>query len=207
MILLCRGDTVIDTLRNVFHANIVKIPESRIQPLVIAAAARDRTSFRGAILPLLRKPTGYTNPQVLESKMPSISGTKTRAVSLDLGLEVLGDSLQGFGVPSAGLSAAFQGAKKVSFSFDQVIRYFVDVNESGDDCAIWCWTEPTPLARSSFRKATRIDVASWIPRLPVAISRSAWRSRARTISTSTCRLSSKSSPRRKRACRSRRARI
>ena len=42
MISLCRGDTVIDTLRNVFHANIVKIPESRIQPLVIAAAARNR---------------------------------------------------------------------------------------------------------------------------------------------------------------------
>ena len=67
--------------------------------------------------------------------MPSISGTKTRAVSLDLGLEILGNFLQGFGVPSAGLSAAFQGAKKVSFSFNQVIRYFVDVNDLGERVA------------------------------------------------------------------------
>jgi hypothetical protein len=132
MLGLCKRDSIVDTLRNVFHANIVAIPESRIKPLVIAAASTASTSFRGRIVPLLKKPTGYTDPPIQTSTMPSISGTKTREVSLDLGLEILGNFLKGFGVPSANLSAAFKGATKVSFSFNKVARLFVDINELGE---------------------------------------------------------------------------
>ena len=77
MIELCRHDPVADTLRNVFHANIVEIPEARIQPLIVVAASQDRTSFRGAILPLLKKPTSFAPPQIMQSQMPAVSGTKT----------------------------------------------------------------------------------------------------------------------------------
>jgi len=132
MLGLCKRDPIVDTLRNVFHANIVAVPESRIQPLVIVAANRQATSFRGRILPLLKKPTTYVDPQIQTSAMPSISGTRTRQVSLDMGLEVLGNFLKGFGVPAIGLSAAFTGATKVSFSFDKVARLFVDVGELGE---------------------------------------------------------------------------
>jgi hypothetical protein len=132
MLGLCQGDRIVDTLRNVFHANIVAIPESRIQPLVIVAAGKGATSFRGRIMPLLRKPTDYTDPTVQTSTMPSVSGTKTRQVSFEMGLEILGNFLQGFGVPSIGLSAAFDGATRVSFSFNKVARFFVDVDELGE---------------------------------------------------------------------------
>lgn len=132
MIELCRHDPVADTLRNVFHANIVEVPEARIQPLIVVAASQDRTSFRGAILPLLKKPTNFAPPQIMQSQMPAVSGTKTRQVTINLGLEILGNFLQGFGVPSAGLSASFQGATAVSFSFNDVIRFFVDVGELGE---------------------------------------------------------------------------
>ena len=132
MLPLCRHDTVIDTLRSVFHANIVAVPESRIEPLVIVAVSGDTTSFRGAIIPLLTKPTSFTKPQVLQSTMPVISGTKTQEVNLSVGLEILGNFLKGFGVPSIDLSASFSGATKVSFSFNGVIRFFVDINELGE---------------------------------------------------------------------------
>jgi len=121
MLNLCHHDTVVDTLRNVFHANVVEIPESRIEPLVVVAASKDTTSFRGAILPLLTKPTTFTKPQILQSTMPSVSGTKTQEVNLSVGLEILGNFLKGFGVPSLDLSPSFSGATKISFSFDSVI--------------------------------------------------------------------------------------
>jgi hypothetical protein len=132
MLGLCRTDTVIDTLRNVFHANIVAVPEARIRPLIVIAASKDQTSFRGQILPLLKKPTAYTDPVIRQSGMPAVTGTKTRQVSADFGLQILGNFLQGFGVPSAGIDAAFSGASSVSFSFSNVIRFFVDVNELGE---------------------------------------------------------------------------
>ncbi|MGH9612210.1 MAG: hypothetical protein ACRD4P_03930 [Bryobacteraceae bacterium] len=131
MIELCRHDPVADTLRNVFHANIVEVPEARIQPLIVVAASASVTSFRGAILPLLKKPTDFAPPQIMQSQMPAVSGTKTREVKLDLGLEILGNFLSGFGIPSAGVSACFQGATTVSFSFSDVIRFFVDIGELG----------------------------------------------------------------------------
>lgn len=132
MLNLCNNDKIVDSLRNVFHANIVAIPESRIQPLVIVAASKDTTSFRGAILPLLTKPTTFTSPQVSQSTMPNISGTKTRAINLDLGLQILGNFLKGFGIPSIDLSPSFEGASKVSFSFNNVVRFFIDINELGE---------------------------------------------------------------------------
>src|SRR4051812_8640262 len=98
MLALCRNDAVIDTLRGMFHANIVAIPESRIEPLVILAAGNNQTSFRGAIQPLLKKPTTFTKPQVTQSAVPNISGTKTREVSLSSGLQILGNFLKGFGI-------------------------------------------------------------------------------------------------------------
>jgi hypothetical protein len=124
---------VVDTLRNVFHANVVAVPEARIRPLIVIAVSKDQTSFRGQILPLLKKPTAYKDPEVGESTMPAITGTKTREISVDFGLQILGNFLQGFCIPSAGISAAFQGASTVSFSFSNVIRFYVDVNELGEN--------------------------------------------------------------------------
>jgi hypothetical protein len=132
MLKLCQNDTVVNTLRSVFHANIVSIPELRVRPLVVIASSSSTTSFRGAILPMLKKPTSYSPPLVMKSTMPSLSGSKTREVDIDLGLEILGNFLKGFGIPSAGVSTAFKGATKVSFSFNKVVRNFVDINELGE---------------------------------------------------------------------------
>lgn len=132
MLALCHNDVVIDTLRGVFHANIVAIPESRIEPLVILAAGKNQASFRGAIQPLLKTPTTFTKPQVMQSTVPTISGTRTRDINLNSGLQILGNFLKGFGIPSIDLGASFEGATKVSFTFNKVQRLFVDINELGE---------------------------------------------------------------------------
>src|SRR5436189_4508932 len=50
---LCSGDPVVDTLRDVFDANILRIPEERFQPLTVLAAHGETVSFRGALAPLI----------------------------------------------------------------------------------------------------------------------------------------------------------
>lgn len=134
MLGLCSGDPIVDTLRSVFHANIVEVPEERIKPLIVAAEADGRhTSFRGMLSVLLKQPSSYVDPTVLQSLMANISGQKSREVHVDIGLKILGNFLAAFGIPSINISAAFSGAQKVSFSFDNVIRYYVDDGSLGNE--------------------------------------------------------------------------
>lgn len=134
MLGLCSNDPIVSTLQSVFHANIVEIPEERIRPLyVVANLGNKTTSFRGAISALLKSPTTYKDPPVQQSLMANISGSKTRQVDLKFGLQILGNFLNAFGVPSINVNAAFTGATKVSFSFNKVIRYWVDDGVLGGD--------------------------------------------------------------------------
>src|SRR4051794_40580878 len=112
---LCQ-DNLVTTLRDVFHANIVRTPEARIQPLAVVASTKRQSDFRGALLPLLkgRQPIHVA---LQTSRMADVSGKHSRQVSLDLGLQVLEGFLKGFGLPAAGISAKFAGASSVSFVF------------------------------------------------------------------------------------------
>jgi hypothetical protein len=126
---LCSGDELVDTLTDVFNANIVRVPEARIQPLAVVASRRGKSSFRGELPPLLASP--ITPPSVQTSRMADLSGKRSRRVKLDLGLDILDGFLRGFGVPGAALRQQFEGAAEVSFTFREVERRFVDVNELG----------------------------------------------------------------------------
>lgn len=127
---LCYNDPLVTTLREVFGANIVRVPEERIRPVTVLASHGRTTAFRGALAPLLAGGAPIDVP-VQESRMANVSGRRSVSVQLDLGLQILGGFLKAFQIPSAGIVAQFDGARKVSFQFQDVKRFFVDTGELG----------------------------------------------------------------------------
>ena len=124
------GDPFADTLRGLFGANIVRMPEEGIQPLAVVAARGDQAAWRGALSELLVG-TPPIPLQPSDNVAALISGKQSRRVSLDVGLDILKSVLAGFQLPSAGIDAAFEGASEVSFSFNDVTRRRIDINELG----------------------------------------------------------------------------
>lgn len=135
---LCSGDEIVDTLREVFGANIIRVPEERIQPLSVIAVCDKKTGFRGALENILDGSSGPGTPRtplgtdlVLNSHMANLSGKKTTSVDVKLGLEILDGFLQGFGIPGAVVSVHFGQVSSVSFSFQEVIRKYLDIGVVG----------------------------------------------------------------------------
>jgi hypothetical protein len=76
---------------------------------------------------------------VHEEPAPPVLAQRTRSVSLDLGLDILGGLLQGLGVPKVGLGSAFAPESTISFNFHDVHRVLVEPNRLGrrlQDCTI-----------------------------------------------------------------------
>jgi len=130
---LCEGDDIVTTLREVFGQNIIRVPEERYRPLTVLAARDGKTSFRGSFPPLVlgNPPLEFDPSLFAQSRMSNISGKRTSSVDLDLGLNVLDGLLGGFGVPSVNIKPKFDGAKKVSYTFGDVYRLWVDINSVG----------------------------------------------------------------------------
>lgn len=130
---LCEGDDIVDTLRGVFNANIVRVPERQVQPTKVLASRDGKTAFRGDLGAHLAGPVpeelGELN--VATSRMANLSGKRSRKVNAEVGLQILDGFLSGFGIPSAGVSAKFGNAKEVSFSFGDVARRTIDVGVLG----------------------------------------------------------------------------
>lgn len=122
---LCKGDPVVDLLHDLFAANVLRVPEARVQPLSVLARRENKQSFRGALAPLLSDGAVVTVDAVT-SQMAELSGKHTRGVKVDLGLEVLGGFLSGLGLPSAGITVHFSRARTVSFTFADVQRRWID---------------------------------------------------------------------------------
>jgi hypothetical protein len=130
LIPLCTGDPLLDTLRETFAATPVRIPETRIQPLSALAATSDNASFRGQLEPLLAGRHGLEVP-VAESPMAALAGKRSRSIRWSVGLKILDGFLQGLGLPGGSLAANMRGAERVSYSFANLLRRFVDLNQLG----------------------------------------------------------------------------
>jgi hypothetical protein len=123
---LCDGDPIVGTLRDVFHANIIRVPEERLVPLTVLAAAGTETHFIGALTQLLEQPAPRV-PDVTASRMADVTGQRSRSIQVGLGLQILSGFLQGLGAGSVGLETQFTAVKTVSYSFDNVVRRWVDL--------------------------------------------------------------------------------
>jgi hypothetical protein len=124
MLGLCKNDPIVDTLRGVFGANIVRVPDSRVKPLVALAVKDDKTTYWGELGDLLAggEPPELAALPAAPSRMADIAGKRSSQVSAEIGLNILDGFLRGFGIPSAGIKAKFSSAKKVSFTFGDVQR-------------------------------------------------------------------------------------
>lgn len=130
---LCPDDPFVTTLRDLFGANIVRVPEERIKPLEVVAHRNERASLRGSLAPLVmgEPKLNFSAANFVTSAMADVSGKRSRKVKLKFGLQVLDGFLQGFHVPTAGVHAQLEGAFEVSFSFSNVQRTYVDNNWLG----------------------------------------------------------------------------
>jgi hypothetical protein len=130
---LCDGDPVVEYLRSTFGANIVRIPRASLRPPEVVAARQGRARTMGHLGDILaeKPPFVLESVDVHEEQAPPVLARKTRAVGFDLGLEILGGLLQGFGLPKAGLGAAFAPQSSISFSFHDVRRVYVEPNRLG----------------------------------------------------------------------------
>jgi hypothetical protein len=127
---LCHNDPLLSLLRDTFNANPVRVPEQRILPLCAIIQLGDKSKFLGRIENLMTDTT-FLTMDVQSSQMADVSAKKSRTVNLKLGLEVLDGFLSGMGAGSASIKGAFQGVEKVSFSFQNVVREWLDIGELG----------------------------------------------------------------------------
>jgi hypothetical protein len=130
LVSLCREDPLVNLVHDLFGANIVRVPDARVQPLSVVVHRAGRSFFRGSLLPLLTdaQPLGV---QPVETELTDISGRRSRRVALDLGVHILRGFLKGFGLPTAELSTTLSGAAYLAFSFPAVRRTALDVNALG----------------------------------------------------------------------------
>jgi hypothetical protein len=127
---LCRTDPLVALIYDLFSANMVRVPDSRIRPLSVIVHRGSRSSFRGSLLPLLTEGRALgVRPAV--SELTDVAGRRSRRVTIDLGLHILRGFLKGFGLPSAELSSGLGGAAYLSFAFPSVRRVAYDVGALG----------------------------------------------------------------------------
>lgn len=148
---LCDDDFLVKTLRQVFGANPIRVPEERIVPLTVLASNGSKTFFRGSLPPLLRGSPELAI-DIETSRMANLSGRRSKSVKIELGLKILDGFLSGIGIPSAALSAKFAGAKEISFSFEDVRRLFVDPGIVGAQLAGKVVNDESPAATIFFEQ-------------------------------------------------------
>lgn len=127
--LFFKDDPVFSVLHDVLQANILKIPDARIAPLgVIERSVLGTSKFRTTLGNILTKASDIDiDPAYLVTKpMANIAGEQTRRTDLQLGLEILGGFLKGFGVTLPNLGIHFKDVTKVTFSFENVRRIWMD---------------------------------------------------------------------------------
>lgn len=128
---LCNDDQIVNTLHSVFNANIVRIPETRFQPLSVIAVANSHPYFWGDLNDLIEGAIPDVQSAIKESRMADISGKRSKTVNAGLGLQILQGFLGGFSLPSAAIATKFTGAKTVSFTFQEVMRAYISSSQIG----------------------------------------------------------------------------
>jgi hypothetical protein len=108
-------------------AAVVAIPEERIQPLLVITNCRGKLSLFGDLsLAVAGDPLPITPEMIASSAVPGVAGKKTHSFDVGMGLTILGGVLQSFGVDPPQVSAKFDGARELAFSFGGVVDRYID---------------------------------------------------------------------------------
>lgn len=118
-------DPVVERLREVFEANILKVPEERFQPLVMIYRADRKNHYWGALSQIVEGDVLDLYDTISQSRLSDVSGKITKSTNVSVGLKILEGFLKGFGLPATSIAAQFAGASKVAFSFKNVLRHYI----------------------------------------------------------------------------------
>ncbi len=126
---ICKND-ITDQIRDLFDANPLRIPEARIQPMCMLEIQDHKPKYLGEFRFLVKN--GFNHPiQVNTSPVAQISNVKTKKIDFKIGFDILGNFIKAFGLDPAAVSASIKGTKKMSFSFGNVVRKYIDTLELG----------------------------------------------------------------------------
>ena len=133
LLALCSDDPVVTQLRDVFKANVLRIPEERIVPLTVLASTKGSVRFLGEMASLLAgAPPKVLAEDVKESDMADLTNRRSRALSADIGAQVLSGLLAGMSSGAAPeISAHLKTEKAIKFNFPAVRRRYVEVARIG----------------------------------------------------------------------------
>lgn len=114
-----------DVIRDQFGANPLKIPEARIQPMCILEIREGSQQYLGEFRYLVKGGFNYEIPKIVEP-VASVSDQRSAIADFTTGFGILGNFLKALGVDPAAVSASMAKTKKMSFSFSNVRRSFID---------------------------------------------------------------------------------
>lgn len=113
-----------------FGYSVVRLPRTDIRPLQVFVREDSRLSRLGDLQTILRPGTAVALPHIRENvAAASISGERTRDLSLGVGLTILGSVIGAMGGSRLGLDVGYRSAKTVAFEFTDVLEDRVDLAE------------------------------------------------------------------------------
>jgi hypothetical protein len=127
---ICKND-ITDVLRETFNASPLRVPEARVQPLIVIGKKGEKVNFRGQLRFLLENEPELDVP-FESSKMANAAFGRSRTISLDFGIKILEGFLQGLGISAAPIGAKLKGVKEISFSFTNARRLYIDPGQLGN---------------------------------------------------------------------------
>jgi hypothetical protein len=125
-----KDDPIFQALRSLFGATVLKVPDDRTKTLDVIAQREDhgkwvgrlKNAFAGDSLPVDQLESSVAPPY----RVADISGKRSSALDIEVGLSVLEGLLKGFNIPSAKIATEFKKARALSFKFDDVKRAQAD---------------------------------------------------------------------------------
>ena len=126
---ICKNN-LSDILRDSFQANPVKVPESRILPLIILELEKNKPKYIGNIKYLLQGSEEVEFP-IHKGLASNVSNTFSKSTDLKAGFKILDGFLKGIGIDPAVVRASIKGNKTISFAFNNVKTQYIDLLEFG----------------------------------------------------------------------------
>lgn len=121
---------ITDTIAEHFGANPLKVPESRIQPLSLLEIKDNKKNYLGEFKNMIVG--NFDHPiEIKDSVVSEVSNVKTKKVEIDFGFKILANFLAAFKMDPAVVKNAIKSSRKLSFSFSDVRRRYIDVLELG----------------------------------------------------------------------------
>ncbi len=126
---ICKND-ITDQIRDLFDANPLRVPEARIQPMCMLEVQNQKPKYLGEFRFLVKD--GFKHSiEIQTAPVSQVSNVKTKKIDFKMGFDILGNFIKAFGLDPAAIGASVKGSKKMSFSFGNVVRKYVDTLELG----------------------------------------------------------------------------